>query len=314
MLSGSMRKGGVANFVRGSCVALLMAASVPAPAYSASPKKAVDCEAVTGPERVCALRDPMEYLNVSQAINRKSWAKEYWVAAYMKNPQAVLCESKRFSSQPYYREVVLGAFRWAAQNDPSVVFLFSGFTENGDSPNSANLLDLVCRGQPQLRDGILLTATRQLAKVDPIWAIAHCKDLSNSKGEEMDAMLEEAASMNPSAVFDFRDRVHGCLNASPMFLKAVQANPDLALNEPGAIFNYEWSREMIFASMERNPRLALLNLSKFRGWPFYKGFQADLIRLLYSKHYNFLFDNMDLVPNGLEKEMVLARMKAEMGR
>jgi hypothetical protein len=71
---------------------------------------------------------------------------------------------------------------------------------------------------------------------------------------------------------------------------------------------------MIFASMERNPRLALLNLSKFRGWPFYKGFQADLIRLLYSKHYNFLFDNMDLVPNGLEKEMVLARMKAEMGR
>ena len=295
-------------------MALFLAASVPDSVFSASPKKTVDCENVASIERECALKNPMEYIDSAKTIDKKVWAKEYWVAAYKKNTQAVLAESKKFADQPFYREVVLGAFWWASQHDPSAVFLFSSLTENEDSPHDTALLDRICKDQPALKNRILAIAAHNLVRLDPIWAIAHCGDLSGFEGVDMGALLNEAVGREPSAVYYLRDRVYYCKLASPMFLKSVQTDQKLALKSPEVLFEYAWSREELFDAMRNNPKLALENLSKFRGWDGYRSFLSELTNLLYTKHRRYLSENIDLLPNGLEKEMLIMRLRAEIDR
>jgi len=275
--ANSLRTGGIARYVRATCAAILLAASLPSPAFSASPKNQADCHLASDPEKECALRDPMDYIDSVQAINKRRWAKEYWVAAYKKNPQAVLADSKKFAAQPYYREVILGALQWAAQQDPAVVFIFSSPIKNEDSPPVASLLDEFCEGQPNLKARILSSAAQRLVKVDPLWAIVHCKDFDAIPDGAR--LLMVAAAQDPSSVFERKgedEDGNKCKHVGSLFLGAVRKDPALALRDPGLILEFNWAKAELFRAMRTKPEIALENLTQLKYMDWYREYFREL--------------------------------------
>lgn len=258
------RSGRFMGAVRALCVGILMTVTVPSPAYSATPKKQTDCTLAADPEKECALRDPMAVLDLIPQYKEKPWAKEYLRAATKNNVQALLSRASKFADQPYYREIVIGAFQWASQNDPAVIFVLP------------ELLNEVCANEPKTQQKIALDAARLLVKVYPMMAIAHCEDFKDIPGAGK--LLMEAAAQTPWYVFEESENIKNCFYSSALFLGASRKDPILALKESDTIFSYDWAMEVLFPAMRKHPEVAVAAASKLKYWVFYKEYFLELSR------------------------------------
>jgi hypothetical protein len=296
--------GSLVKTIRRYCAMAVLACAVPlfpspAPAQETSQETSV-CETERWLSRECAIKDPMDNMNLIREIKVQPWAKDFLRAAYKKNAHALISSASagEFADQPYYHQIVIEAFQWAAQNDPDVIFVHAHFLFqiNGGE-----------EGVEETRR-IIDVAARRLAEVAPVSAIYYASRFSWAPDAE--EILINAVTQAPWAVFDFQDELKSCRYNSKMFFLATKLSPELALRNPEMVFKFGWAESELAEAAEKKCELAILNSEKFEKWDGYLPFIRAAVNACSEKNPKFVKDNLDRLPNSPWKTQVARKVYA----